>query len=62
MVPPSQPFSGTDAKCEGRKGCKSDEHVEKVKHRQLLQEFEEHVSDDRVRELWGMQVIRVKDA
>ena len=62
MVPPSQPFGGTDAESEGRENCEAEENVEKVKHRQLLQVCQEQVGDDRVRGLWGMRVIRVKNA
>ena len=62
MVPPSQPFGGTDAEGEGRENSEAEENVEKVKHRQLLSVCQEQVGEDRVRGLWGMQVIRVKNA
>lgn len=60
MMAPSQPVGGTDAEGEGRENSQAEENVEKVKHRQLLQVCQEQVGGDRVRGLWGMQVIRVK--
>jgi len=62
MVPSSQPIGGTDAEGEGDENSQPEENVEKVKHRQLLQVCQEQVGEDRVRGLWGMQVIRVKNA
>ena len=62
MVPPSQPLRGTDAEGEGHEISEAEENVEKVKHRQLLQVCQEQVGEDRVSGLWGMQVIRVKNA
>ena len=62
MVPSSQPVGGTDADSKGCKNCEAEENVEKVKHRQLLSVCQEQVGEDRVRGLWGMQVIRVKNA
>ena len=62
MVPPSQPLGGTDGEGEGHEISEAEENVEKVKHRQLLQVCQEQVGEDRVSGLWGMQVIRVKNA
>ena len=62
MVSPSQPLGGTDAEGEGHEISEAEENVEKVKHRQLLQVCQEQVGEDRVSGLWGMQVIRVKNA
>lgn len=58
----SQPVGGTDAEGKGDENSEAEDDVEKVKHRQLLQVCQEQVGEDRVRGLWGMQVIRVKNA
>jgi hypothetical protein len=62
MVPPSHPLDGTDADCEGCENREAEGNVEKVKHRQLLQECQEQVGEDRVRKLWERRTIRVKNA
>lgn len=62
MAPPSQPIEGADAGGAGCKNFEAEENVEKVKHRQLLSVYQEQVGEDRVRGLWGMQVIRVKNS
>jgi len=62
MVPPSQPLGSKDAEGESHESSEAEGNVEKVKRRQLLQVCKEQVSDDRVRGLRGMQVIRLKNA